>query len=41
MGFNSGLKGLNSKPNNSKTMRQYNGLKVKKLHTMPNVLKTL
>jgi hypothetical protein len=32
---------LHSKPNNNKTMRQSNKLKVKKLQTKPNVLQTL
>ena len=32
---------LHIKPNNNKTMRQNNKLKVKKLQTKPNVLKTL
>ena len=35
------LRILHSKPNNNKTMRQNNTLKVKKLHIKPNVLKTL
>jgi hypothetical protein len=38
---NSILHILHSKPNNNKTMRQNNRLKVKKLQTKPNVLKTL
>jgi hypothetical protein len=38
---NSMLYILHSKPNNNKTMGQNNRLKVKKLQTKPNVLKTL